>query len=158
MKDKGALMVNKNSVIQEKTKEQISHIINKAINQKELSGLNLMVIHKGKEVYEYQAGYTEWESHQLMTRDSIFRLYSMSKPITATAIMILMERGELDLFDPVSDFLPGFKDQMVDIKGHLIPVKRAMTVYDLLSMTSGLVYGGEGLSGKGTELIFKGIE
>jgi len=146
------------NILKKETKAQIKKVIKKAIHNKELSGLNLVVLNKGEEIYYHQDGYADKSGKQLITRDCIFRLYSMSKPITSAAMMILMERGDIDLYDPVSDFLPGFTDQIVDEAGRLVPVKRAMTIYELLTMTSGLVYGGDGLAGKGTEAIFKKIE
>ena len=68
--------------------------------------------------------------------------FSMTKPITAAAAMILFERGVIDLADPVSRYIPGFADQMVSVPGGLAPVWHNVTVYHLLSMTSGLTYGG----------------
>lgn len=63
----------------------------------------------------------------------------MTKPITAAAVMILLERGEIDLFDPVSRFLEGFRGQMVCEGGSLVPAEREVNVRDLLSMTSGMM-------------------
>lgn len=75
-----------------------------------------------------------------MADDTIFRMFSMTKPITATAIMILFERGKIDLYDPVSMYLEGFKNQKVIKDGKLSDVNREMTIKDLLNMTSGLSY------------------
>ena len=74
------------------------------------------------------------------TEDTIVRLYSMTKPITAAAAMILLDRGKLDLDDKVSCFLPGFKDQKVWTEDGLVPVKNEVTIRHLLNMTSGLCY------------------
>ncbi|EKQ56867.1 MULTISPECIES: serine hydrolase [unclassified Clostridium] len=82
----------------------------------------------------------------------------MSKPITAAVVMILLERGEIDLYEPVSKFLPGFKEQMVQKGDSLVPVEREIIIKDLLSMTSGLVYGGNHRVGKDTEALFKEID
>jgi CubicO group peptidase (beta-lactamase class C family) len=82
----------------------------------------------------------------------------MSKPVTAASVMILLERGEIDLYEPVSKFLPGFKNQMVARGNGLIPAEREVNLKDLLSMTSGLVYGGESKAGKDTEALFKEID
>mgnify|MGYP000340927096 FL=1 len=90
-----------------------------------------------------------------VSRDSIYRLYSMSKPITATAVMILVERGLIDLADPVCRYLPGFCGQMVAAAdGHVEKPWRDVTIQDLVNMTSGLVYDGNHLTGKQTEALF----
>jgi len=74
-----------------------------------------------------------------MKNDSIFRIASMSKPITSVAIIILVEEGKLDIGAPVAQYLPEFKDVKVGLEG--APPKRPMTIQDLLRHTSGLTYG-----------------
>ena len=117
-----------------------------------------MIIKEGKEIFYHEDGLADREAGIQIKRDSIFRLYSMSKPVTATAAMILLERGEIDLYEPVSKYLPGFKDQMVDKDDSLVPAEREVTIKDLLSMTSGLVYGGTHKAGKDTGALFKEID
>lgn len=109
-----------------------------------VSGANCMVWQGGEEQCYYEAGMRDLAAGLPMTRDTIFRLYSMSKPVTAAAAMILLEEGQIDLYDPVSDFLPGFRDQKVMANGVPTPVKRPVVIQDLLNMTSGLTYPGEG--------------
>lgn len=109
-----------------------------------VSGANCMVWQSGQEQFYYEAGMRDLANGLPMTRDTIFRLYSMSKPVTAAAAMILLEEGRIDLYDPVSDFLPGFRNQNVMANGALTPVKRPVVIRDLLNMTSGLTYPGEG--------------
>ena len=109
-----------------------------------VSGINCMVIQGGKEQCYYEAGMRDLAAQLPVTRDTIFRLYSMTKPITAAAVMFLLEEGRIDLYDPVSDYLPGFRDQKVMTDGVLVPVKRPVIIQDLLNMTSGLAYPGEG--------------
>lgn len=109
-----------------------------------VSGANCMVFQGGEEQCYYEAGMRDLADGLPMTRDTIFRLYSMTKPVTAAAAMILLEEGRIDLYDPVSDFLPGFRDQNVMTNGALTPVKRPVVIRDLLHMTSGLTYPGEG--------------
>ncbi|MDF2803796.1 MAG: beta-lactamase [Anaerocolumna sp.] len=135
--------------------DQLKAAIQKSIAQSEISGCNLMVIKEGEEVFYHEDGLSDMEANIPISRDSIFRLYSMSKPVTGLAAMILMERGLIDLYEPVSKFLPGFMNQMVDEGGELKPVLREVTIKDLLSMTSGLVYPGDGnLADKGTAQLF----
>lgn len=108
-----------------------------------VSGVNCMLLQGGQEQCYYEAGMRDLTAGLPMTRDTIFRLYSMSKPVTAAAAMILLEEGRIDLYDPVSDYLPGFCDQKVMTDGMLTPVRRPVVIQDLLNMTSGLTYPGE---------------
>ena len=137
---------------------QIKKILKDNIDNNIIAGGNLMIIKEGKEIFYHEDGLADMEEGFLIKRDSIFRLYSMSKPITAAATMILLERGEIDLYEPVSKYLPGFKDQMVDKGDSLVPAEREVTIKDLLSMTSGLVYGGDHKAGKDTEALFQEID
>lgn len=109
-----------------------------------VSGVNCMVWQGGQEQCYYEAGMRDLEAGLPMTRDTIFRLYSMTKPVTATATMMLLEEGRLDLYDPVCDYLPGFLDTKVMTDGILKPANRPVNIQDLLNMTSGLTYPGEG--------------
>ncbi len=137
---------------------QVKNVLKSSIEEKRVAGGNLLVLKDGKEIFYHEDGLADLDANQPIKRDSIFRLYSMSKPVTATAMMILLERGDLDLYDPVSKFLDGFKNQKVEVAGELVPVEREMTLKDLLSMTSGLVYGGDHQAGKATSDLFKEID
>jgi CubicO group peptidase (beta-lactamase class C family) len=138
--------------------KQIKNAIRSSIEKSELVGANLMVIKDNKEIFYYEDGFADNESGIPIKRNTIFRLYSMSKPVTAVAVMMLLERGEIDLYEPVSKFLPGFKDQMVVSGSDVVTAEREVNLKDLLSMTSGLVYGGESKAGKDTEALFKEID
>ena len=120
--------------------KQTDQAILDKIQKDEIRGAALCVIHKGEEVYRTQFGMADTEKKIPMTRDSIFRCYSMSKPVTSTAVMTLVESGRLALIDPVSMYIPGFKDQKVLTKEGLVPVKREVTLRDLMDMTAGLTY------------------
>ncbi len=137
---------------------QIKKVLRAGIDNNELAGANLMIIKDGNEILYHEDGYADKEEKLPVRRDSIFRLYSMSKPVTAAAVMILFERGEIDLYDPVSKFLPGFKNQMVAAEGELVPAQREVNIKDLLSMTSGLVYGGSDRAGQDTEALFRELD
>ncbi len=137
---------------------QIQKALKNSINRKEIAGGNLLVIKGGKEVLYHEDGSADLEAGLPAKRDSIFRLYSMSKPVTAAAVMILLERGEVDLYEPVSKYLPGFKNQMVEDGGRMVPAEREMIIKDLLSMTSGLVYEGTNKAGQETEALFQEID
>jgi len=104
------------------------------------AGAAVCVIHRGKEVYRKEYGYADKERNIPMASDSIFRCYSMTKPVTAVAVMTLVEKGMLCLTDPASMYLPGFCGQQVlTVKG-LVPAQREVTIQDLLDMTSGVAY------------------
>lgn len=145
-------------MITDRAIHNIDVAIEQALKDKELAGLNMAVVHKGKEIYYHEAGYSNIDMKKAMKRDTIFRLYSMTKPVTAAACMILVEEGKIDLFDPVSLYLPGFKDQSVLEDGKEVPVYRDMCIMDLLNMTSGLLYPGEGEVQKSVNEVFGEID
>lgn len=125
-------------------KETMDNLIRKEVEEGRVKGASALVVHKGKEIYYNAFGMADGERGIPMRRDTIIRLYSMTKPVTAAATMILVERGELDLWDPVSLYLPSFKNQKVwsETEGE-IPASRENTIFDLLNMTSGIIYPDE---------------
>lgn len=109
------------------------------------------IIEEGKTVFHYVNGYQDIASKTAMTEDSIFRWYSMSKPITSVAIMMLHEQGKLNIADPVAKYLPGFSEVQVYQSGELDamitePPRRPMTIADLLTHEAGLTYHFTGTS------------
>lgn len=120
--------------------ERIATIINQEIEAGEIAGANIMVLHKGKEIFFDCYGYADKENKFPVKRDTIFRLFSMSKPITAVATMILVERGEIDVRDAVSKYIPAFAGQKVWCDGREVPAERDITVWDCLNMTTGIPY------------------
>lgn len=121
---------------------QTSSIIDREISAGQIAGAAIRVIQDGQLIYEDELGYADLENKKPIKKDTIYRLFSMSKPITSVAAMILYERGILNLFSPVSDYLEGFKNQMVYTKDGLVDVVRPVTIMDLLNMTSGITYPG----------------
>jgi CubicO group peptidase (beta-lactamase class C family) len=116
-----------------------------------IPGAVLLIVRNGKVAYYEALGALDPEKKTPMRKDAIFRIYSMSKPITSTVAMMLVEQGRLALVDPVAKYLPEFKDVQVgeekpDKTLELVPPRRAMTIQDLMRHTSGLTYGffGEG--------------
>lgn len=141
------------------TMNQIKEVLHTGIKNSDVAGANMLVIKDGQESFYHQDGLADIASNRPIKRDTLFRLYSMTKPITAAAVMILLEGGQIDLFDPVCQYIPGFIGQKVDAYGHLIPVIRDVTIKDLLSMTSGLVYpNDENLAGQATLELFQEID
>lgn len=115
-------------------------VIQAKINGDEIKGASLCVIHKGDTVYFRQFGMADVARNIPMTRDSIFRCYSMTKPVTAAAVMSAVEKGLISLSDTVDMYLPGFRDQKVLKDGKLVPVEHKVTLQNLLDMTAGVTY------------------
>lgn len=123
--------------------EKLNHldkIMTDQIETGELEGASLYVAKDGEQCYYKNFGYADREKHKLMKNDTIVRLYSMTKPVTSVAAMILLEQGKIDVYDSVSRYLPGFQGQKVYTKDGLIATKRDVVIKDLLSMTAGIVY------------------
>ena len=121
----------------------VEDLCRKAVEEQQVAGLNLLVLKNQKEVLYTQAGYADVEKKVPYDRDRINRIYSMSKPITAAAVMILIDRGQLSLNSPIAKFLPGFASPKVWENGKSVPAHRGIYVRDCMNMTSGLCYGGE---------------
>jgi CubicO group peptidase (beta-lactamase class C family) len=120
-----------------------------------IPGALVLISRHGKVAYFEAMGSLDPEKKTPMTKDAIFRIYSMSKPIVTVAAMMLFEQGRLALSDPVAKYIPAFKDVKVgeekkDASGQvsleLVAAQRPMTVQDLMRHSSGLTYGffGEG--------------
>ena len=123
----------------------IDELLTQAVDDEKLVGCSALVFHNGKEKYFKAFGKRDAKKDLPVQRDTIFRIYSMSKPITSVAAMQLVEQGKMKLDDPVSKYLKPFADlrvaKIVDEKIEEIAPKREMTVRDLLRHTSGLSYG-----------------
>jgi len=118
----------------------------KLVDEKRIAGGVFAVARRGKVVQFETCGMMDIEAGEPMKRDTIFRFYSMSKPITSIAAMILYEQGKIKLDDPVSKYIPQFKGLKVvaDPDAEVIKevaARREMTVRDLMRHTSGLTYG-----------------
>jgi CubicO group peptidase (beta-lactamase class C family) len=130
---------------------RIGQALNREIDQGKLPGAVVVVARKGRVAYFESFGFRDKAAGAPMTKDAIFEIYSMTKPLVSVAAMMLVEEGRLQLTDPVAKFLPEFANLQVSVP-KLDPVSgklsyslaspdRAMTVQDLLRHTSGLVYG-----------------
>ncbi len=124
---------------------RIRPAVEKHIGVDKIAGAVTLVARRGELVHLECVGLMDRESGKPMQPDTIFRLYSMTKPITCAALMMLYEQGHFQLFDPVLKFIPAFNDLKVyaggtrsDIK--LVDLERPVTVRDLLTHTSGLTY------------------
>src|SRR5262245_62096216 len=132
--------------------ERVSRALQNEIEAGKIPGAVVLVARKGRVVYFESFGLRDKASGERMPKDAIFRIYSMTKPFTSVAAMMLMEEGKFVLTDPVSKFLPQLARREVSTqrfdsatgKGGYVVVaaEREMTIQDLLRHTSGLVYGG----------------
>jgi len=119
--------------------------ITEAVESGLLAGAVTMVWHRGKVLQVNEIGHADVEARQPMQRDTIFRVASMTKPITIAAAMALIEDGEFALSDPISRWLPEMADMrvLVDPTGPLdstVPAQRPITVEDLMTHRGGLAY------------------
>ncbi|MBM37036.1 MAG: serine hydrolase [Acidimicrobiaceae bacterium] len=119
--------------------------LRKYVDDGRLPGVNVLVSRGGKIVYRYMHGFRDMERNLPVESDTIYRFYSMTKPITSIAAMQLYEKGLLQLKDPISRWLPAFSDSQVFIGGDALhpetrDAAREITVHDLLTHTSGLTY------------------
>jgi CubicO group peptidase (beta-lactamase class C family) len=130
--------------------ERVGDYIRNEIATGKIPGAVVLIQQHGHPVYFESFGVRGVESRLPMTADTIFRLYSMSKPITSVAAMMLVEDGKLRLDDAVAKYIPAFADAKVGVEKHsedgkselvFEPLDRPITVEDLLRHTSGLTYG-----------------
>ncbi len=116
------------------------------VDSGKLPGMTVCVMRKGQLAFAETYGKADVERNRPMRPDTIVRIYSMTKPLTSTAIMMLYEEGRFQLDDPISRFIPAFKNPRVyagGSRGKLdsMPAEREITFRDLLTHTSGLTYG-----------------
>jgi CubicO group peptidase (beta-lactamase class C family) len=131
--------------------KRLDAVIQEQIDQKHMAGAVMFIARDGQPVHFRAYGQQEIETSKPMPTDAIFRIASMSKALTATAIMMLYEEGKFMLHDPVSKYIPAFAKSSVavappagsptDVKYVLVPAKRPIQIRDLLTHTAGLTYG-----------------
>jgi CubicO group peptidase (beta-lactamase class C family) len=123
--------------------QEVKKVVQGLVDQKEFAGAVTMVARRGKVVQVNAVGMMDIEAGKPMKPDTIFRIYSMTKPVTTVAAMMLYEEGKLQLDDPVSKYIPELKGLRVQApKGSdTVEAKREMTIRDLMRHTSGLTYG-----------------
>jgi CubicO group peptidase (beta-lactamase class C family) len=130
--------------------QRIHEAVQRHIDDKKISGAVTLVARRGFVVHLEAHGVKDVETKAPMTVDTIFKMASCSKPVTAVAILMLVEEGKVRLNDPVSKFIPEFKEMKVAVEKEgskdleLVKADREITVRDLLTHTSGLLSGGAG--------------
>lgn len=120
--------------------EKIQKTLEQAVEDGVASGVGVLVMKDGKEAAFAAAGYRDIENALPVERSTIYRMYSMSKPVTGAAAVLLASEGAIDLAADAAVYLPEFEVQLTRENGVLRSVKRRMTVKDLLNMTSGVPY------------------
>lgn len=147
--------------------QRIGQLVQRYIDDRQITGAVTLVARKGRTAHFEATGVMDAEVKTPMRKDGVFRMASMTKPVTGVAILMLMEEGKLRLTDPVSRFIPEFKDTKVAMPKaaparsasvsapasgqagsepeiYTVPATREITVRDLLTHTSGLESGGVG--------------
>jgi len=125
--------------------ERIASVVQHDIDDKRVAGAVTLVVRRGKVAWFKAQGMSDREAAKPMPVDAIFRICSMTKPITSAAVMMLYEEGKFLLDDPVSKYLPEFKNPKVLVKpakgdSYSIPATKEITIRDLLRHTSGITY------------------
>ena len=118
---------------------KVDHLTQRYIDEGKIPGSITLVARRGEVAHLETQGLMDIEADKKMQEDTIFRIYSMTKPITSCALMMLYEDGYFQLDDPVYKFIPGFKD--LKVHGSDEPIGHTMTIQHLLTHTSGLTYG-----------------
>jgi CubicO group peptidase (beta-lactamase class C family) len=130
--------------------ERVGEYLRDQVAQGKIPGAILLIQQHGKPVYREFFGVRDVATKQPMTDDTIFRLFSMSKPITSVVAMQLIEEGKLKLDDPVAKYIPSFANVKVGVEKKaddgtktldLVAPKRPVTILDLMTQTSGITYG-----------------
>ena len=142
----------------ENCRYNLSRVIENEIQNRELAGANIGLIKDEKVLYMENYGYANLESSIPVQNDTIFRLYSLSKPIAAIVSMMYWERGYFDIYEPVSRYLPEFRHIKVFQDHMLTDAKREILIRDLLNMTSGIVYPDTDDAGREAGKLFDEIQ
>src|SRR5579864_3178056 len=124
--------------------QRMSDVFRREIDKGTMPGATVMVARGGQIGWFDALGKQDPAQPAAITRETIFRIFSMTKPIVSIGVMMLLEEGEFLLDDPLPKFIPEFADQKVGVENNgrleLVPLKRAITIQDLLRHTSGITY------------------
>jgi CubicO group peptidase (beta-lactamase class C family) len=129
--------------------EKITTHFNTYVDNGSLPNISILIKKDNTEIYRHSHGFADIEQQINVSDKTIYRIYSMTKPVTGVAIMQLVENGQLRLNDKVSKYIPAFKNTQVinlEFQDYVVKPKREITIRDLLTHTSGLTYSwaGEG--------------
>jgi CubicO group peptidase (beta-lactamase class C family) len=126
--------------------QRIPALLREAVEKKQIAGGVALVARRGKVIHVSTAGLQDLESQTPMAEDTLFRIASMSKPITSVAVMQLVEDGKLKPTDTLSTYVPEFKDMKVAVPSpdgksfEMVKAEREITIHDLLTHSSGITY------------------
>ena len=121
--------------------ERIRPAMQDYIDRGVYAGITTLIARRGKVVHAGQFGWRDKEAGEVMTADTIFRLYSMTKPIICTALMTLLEEGRFRLIEPLAKYVPPFGAVKVrETDGSLVAPARPIMIRDLMTHMSGLSY------------------
>jgi CubicO group peptidase (beta-lactamase class C family) len=137
------------STIDASDNNKITKHFNAYVDNGSLPNISILIKKDNKEIYRHSYGFADIDEGLKVNKKTVYRIYSMTKPVTGVAIMQLVENGKLRLNDKVSKYIPAFKNTKVlnlDFQNSVVKPKREITIRDLLTHTSGLTYtwGGEG--------------
>lgn len=126
------------------------------------AGAGIAVGRFGKQVARCSSGWADLEAKEPICEQTLFQMHSLTKPVTAVAVMQLWEKGCFRLDDPISKYIPAFENVQVchvlaDGREELRPAKNPITIHNLLTMTSGIPYDGTGLVGQGLQALSEGM-
>ena len=123
----------------------IQNVLDEYVAKQAVAGANVLIYKDNKEIGYWQSGFSDLAAKKTYSRDTICRMYSMSKTITSAAAWKLIEQGKLDLVQPLKDIIPQFANVKVAYEtgkvGNPVPSQRPILIQDLLNMTSGYGYG-----------------
>ena len=138
---------NAGTVVANSVKARIDSALKNYVDSGKIAGVSALIFENDKEVYFNAFGYADREAKIPMDRNTIVRIYSMTKPVTGVALMTLYEKGAFQLDDPLSKYAPEFADikvfKGVDASGNIItePVQRPITIRDITRHTAGFAVG-----------------
>src|SRR5947207_14052771 len=130
--------------------DRISQWLGAETSKGTIPGAVTMIVRHGKVAYFESVGVLDPETKAPMRKDAIFRIYSMSKPITSVAVMMLAEQGRITLDEPIAKYIPAFKEMKVGVEAkgedgkpklELVAAAKPITIQDLLRHSSGITYG-----------------
>ncbi|MAI30001.1 MAG: serine hydrolase [Rickettsiales bacterium] len=129
---------------------RITDVFNKKISEKKIPGYVVLVMRSGKIIFHKAEGKQDPQKNSKMSKESIFRIFSMTKPITSIGTLMLVEQGKIKLTDPVAKYLPELKNMRVAVNQNTAksaaaiktkPAKNSIRIIDLLRHTAGFTYG-----------------
>src|SRR5512139_198925 len=125
---------------------RIAPVMDQLVREGKFPGMSVTVARGGRIAFQQEFGFADVEKKEPLRNDAIYRVFSMTKPVTGVAVMILLEEGRFLLDDPVSRYIPCFKSLQVfesesESGMKLVKADREVTIRDLLRHTSGFGYG-----------------